>query len=262
LATAAIGGLATLGLWTLAYRALQAPVLFFDSLLRVSFPAMSRIVAMQADAVAVIKRALVVGTVAFGVILAPLAASSPALIPAIFGGKWADAADILPPACLGLVIALPVTLGLTGYLWAIGDAQLPLRASVANGIVLLLVATALLPFLGAAAIGVAFAAAAAVSAIVIRRGAARYVDLSLSPLVAPTIVWVITVGLGWIAISRLDASLGIAVTGALLTEAVYVGAMAIVARSQLRETLSFVRSAFQGRLAELRGRPAHAAARA
>lgn len=262
LTTAAVAGLTTLGLWSLAYRTLQAPALIFDSLLRVSFPAMSRIVAMKGDAVALIERALVVGTVACGLILAPLAASSPALVPAIFGSKWAEAAAILPPSCLGLVIGLPVTLGLTGYLWAIGDAQVPLRASIANGAVLLLVAAALLPFMGAAAIGIGFVAAAVAGAAVLRRGAARHVDLRLSPLATPTIAWLGAVALGWIATSRLDANLAGAASGAVLAEALYVGAMLVLARRQLRQTVTFARGALRGQLAAVRSRPAEAAARA
>src|SRR5205823_2554111 len=41
---AAIGGVATLGVWNLAYRILQIPYLLFVPLWRVSFPAMARLV--------------------------------------------------------------------------------------------------------------------------------------------------------------------------------------------------------------------------
>ena len=42
---AAIGGLGTLGVWALAFRVMQVPLLLFTTLYRVSYPAMAKLLA-------------------------------------------------------------------------------------------------------------------------------------------------------------------------------------------------------------------------
>src|SRR4051794_30814680 len=64
LATAAIGGVATLGAWNLAYRVLQAPQLVFSTADRVSYPAMSRLLVGGRDPRAAIERSAANITVA------------------------------------------------------------------------------------------------------------------------------------------------------------------------------------------------------
>ena len=49
LVTAVVGGLGVLGLWTLASRLIQVPILAFTSLYTVGFPAMSRVLAGGED---------------------------------------------------------------------------------------------------------------------------------------------------------------------------------------------------------------------
>ena len=69
--TGAIGGVAMLGLWSLASRVMQVPFLLFTTLWRVTFPAMSRLVALGEKPRPVIERTARLGAFATGLILAP-----------------------------------------------------------------------------------------------------------------------------------------------------------------------------------------------
>src|SRR5205823_1184471 len=102
----------------------------------------------------------VIGLVAIGtgVLVAPLAASASAWIHVLIGAKWADAASAIPPACFAMAFGVPISVALAGYLWAIGSASVPLRATLVGIPATLLLLLALLPFLGVAAAGVAYIA--------------------------------------------------------------------------------------------------------
>src|SRR5436190_637068 len=137
---AAIGGLATLGAWSFAYRIMQMPYILFTTLWRVSFPAMSRLVEAKEDMKPLLERGVALTAVATGAILVPLTASAPAAIPAILGEGWHEVPDVVPWASLGLMIGGPISVAVAGYLYAIGDARTPLRATLAHTAVWLVVA--------------------------------------------------------------------------------------------------------------------------
>ena len=97
MSTAALGGLPVLGLWSMAYRALQLPFMVFTSLYRVSLPAMSRLLALGRDPRPLIEDGVGLVAPPLGVVLVPMAACSPALFPAVLGEHWAGAAGAVPP---------------------------------------------------------------------------------------------------------------------------------------------------------------------
>ena len=105
-ALAAVSGVTTLGLWTLAVRAIGIPMLLFEALWRVAFPAITRLMAVGEDTRAIVERSIGMVATAGTAPLAALAACGPALIPAIFGPRWAAAADALPPSCVGPMIVV------------------------------------------------------------------------------------------------------------------------------------------------------------
>ena len=80
-AVALFAGVSALGVWAVAYRILQIPLLFLGSLWRVSFPGMSRLVAAGGDAGKTVERIIGVVAVASGLLLAPLVAATPAWVP-------------------------------------------------------------------------------------------------------------------------------------------------------------------------------------
>jgi O-antigen/teichoic acid export membrane protein len=87
LGTVLIAGVSTLGLWNLAYRVMQLPYLLFSSLWRVSYPAMARLLAADEPARPMIERGVGLAAVATGLVLAPLAGSATAFVPAVFGSQ-------------------------------------------------------------------------------------------------------------------------------------------------------------------------------
>lgn len=246
--TAAVAGLSTLGLWSLANRGLQVPMLLFNSLLRVSFPAMSRIVALGQDPAPLVRRALTLGAVGTGVILAPLAATAPVLIDTLFGRKWHDAAIILPPACLGLVVATPVSIAVIGYLWAVGDARTPLRASTVNAVVIVSTAALLLPLLGPVALGLAILAGAVADVLILVRGLAGRIEIRLaSAVLTPMSVWAAAVGGSWLLVVEVvDGGLGL-VVGTAVSEAAFLGGLFLFWHAGLAEAVSVVRNTVRGR---------------
>src|SRR4029077_17796795 len=140
------------GLWALAARVMQVPFLVFSALLRVSYPAMARLnptgdaLGVTADKLAAMTSLLAVA------VLAPLSGVADQLIPAVFGDRWAAAADIIPWARAGLIFNRPITLACFGSPFATDDARTPLRATAANGVVWLAVALGLVGTLGVEAV--------------------------------------------------------------------------------------------------------------
>ena len=119
-----------LGLWSVAWRILQIPISLFAALWRVSFPGMSRLVAAKEDVGSTIERVIALVAIGTGVLVAPLAASASAWIHVLIGAQWADAASAIPPACFAMMFGVPISVALAGYLWAIGSASVPLRATL------------------------------------------------------------------------------------------------------------------------------------
>jgi O-antigen/teichoic acid export membrane protein len=247
---AAVGGLAVLGLWNLANRLLQLPFLLFTSLWRVSFPAMSRLLAAGEDPRPIIERAVVLVAVGTGVLLAPLVGSAPALVPSVLGEKWEEAADVIPTASLGLMVGGPVSVAVAGYLWAAGDASTPLRALIVQGLTWTAVALPLLPLIGVSAVGLGWLAASLAEATLLARRATKRTGARiLSALVVPTTVATAAGGAGWVAASTAGTSLASAALGASVAGAVYVVVLFLVRPRLLADALGVTGQALRASVA-------------
>lgn len=241
-AIAAVAGLTLLGLWTLVYRVLQTLLVVFEGLWRVSFPAMSRLAAAGEDPKPIIERGIGVVALGSGAFLATLAACGPALIPSVVGSNWEDAADILPGACLGLMIVGPISVCVAGYLFAQGDAGTPLRGAVLHTAAQFAVALPLMPALGGWAIGLGGVAAGIVEAFVLGREAARRSGARvLRPLVAPLLAATIAATAGWLVATTNDPTFGTAVASGALAAGLYLAAMALFRRALLVDLLRIAR---------------------
>jgi O-antigen/teichoic acid export membrane protein len=240
LGAAGIAGLPVLGLWTIARRPLQVPTLLYQSVMRVSFPAMSRLVASEDDPRPVIERAMLLGALGCGMLLTPIAVASPTLVSIVFGSKWSGVASVLPPACLGLLISVPVSLALNGYLWAIGDGKTPLLAALGNTVAWLGVGFALLPVIGAPALGVGLLAGSIVTSSILRLGTARHIKIHFfAPLAGPLCVSLIAGGLGWLlAMSQANVEVATLV-GALSSEALFVAGVMLLNPQLVGELRAF-----------------------
>jgi polysaccharide transporter, PST family len=175
---AAIGGIEVLGIWSLTTRFLQLPWLVFNSLLRVSFPAMSRMIASGEDPKPIVDRTLRLSMLGNSIAVISLVSVAPAVATLVFGPEWSSATDVLAVAGIGVIVIVPVSLAYNSYLWAIGDASTPLRGTFVSGIIWAAVAFGLMPFLGVIAAGIGLAVGFTVNAWILARGASRHLGVN------------------------------------------------------------------------------------
>jgi O-antigen/teichoic acid export membrane protein len=230
-AVAGIGGLAVLGLWTMAWRLAQVPYLLFSALWRVSYPAMAQLLSAGESARRMIERGLGLAAVATGAILAPATGSISPLIPTMFGSRWTPVAEVLPLAFFALQVSGPVSVSTAGYLYAVGDTSTVLRAALVTSIVWLLVTLPLLPYLGVIAVGVGWMASSFVeipilAIAVTRRTGTRF----LRPILIPWIAASAAGALGWLVSRAVGHGLIAAFLGAAVAMCVYLIPMVLLRR--------------------------------
>ncbi len=231
LGIAAVGGVTMLGVFTVATRVLQAPQILLEALFRVSYPAMSRMQEHAADPRHILERTVKAVAVGTAFVVAPLAAASVPLIPAVFGERWSEAATVIPPVSVALMIGGPVTVAAGGYLFATDAGEIVLRSAILHTIAWFLVALPLLSLIGVVAAGLGIIASSVVEALVLglavrRRTGARIFGALIVPLLAAT--------------AATGAGAG-AITRVALSQAVEAGAAALIAAG----TLTVLLLAFQ-----------------
>jgi O-antigen/teichoic acid export membrane protein len=236
LVTAALGSLSVVAYWSVVLRLLFAPQMLLNALLRVTFPAMSRLQASGQDPGRALKRLLPATTIVAGTLLAPLAASAPAFVPLLLGDRWSPAAQALPLACFALVISQPLIIAGLGYLWTIGDAKSPLRATVVNSVVYAAVGLPLVPRLGALGLAIGLFALSAVSTIILARAVDRQAHVkSLRLIQVPVLVWIVAVGVSWGCTQTAAPLIVAAAVSSLLSVVLYLGGLWLVRRDLMRE---------------------------
>lgn len=238
--TGAIGGLGTLGLWSLTYRLLSPGALVFEALRRVSYPGMARLRDLGEDPRELVDRSLALTCVAGSLVIAPFAACARALVPVFFGQRWASSADALSMACWAMLLSGSLSVAASGFLLAEGHAKEALRIVVGHTIVGLAIATALLPLVGIDALGYASLATGATDVVMFNSALRRYVP-GLHPiraLVVPTIVATVATAAGWLVTVGIGSNLVGLVSGASVALA------AVLAGHQLTDptTLAALRS--------------------
>jgi len=241
-ATALIAGVSVLGQWTLVSRLMQLPLLLFQSVWQVSYPAMAHLLADDEDPRPMLEEATRIATVAGVFVLVPFAAAVPVLITPVFGAKWNEAGVVLPLACLGLLLFGPISASATGYLNATNRPGDMVRVkSYSNGIVVLLV-VALLPVFGLVAIGIAAIVNGVLEALwldryVRRACGARLLSRTLLPLTIGVISGAVAVGFSHTVPDTVPWAFA---TGTLAVILLASG-LAIACRSDLRSTFAIGR---------------------
>lgn len=247
---AAVAGVSALGVWSIALRILQVPLLFLASLWRVSFPGMARLVAAKGDMGATIERVVAVVAVAAGLLLAPLVSAAPSWVPSLLGEQWDEAATVIPPASLNLMIAGSISVALVGYLWAVGDASAVLRATLVGIPFMAAVMIPLLILIGVEAVGFGWMASGVAESVILIRSARKRVGFRLRPrLVPPTLFAVLGASVGWLVSSEVGPTLAGGLAGGLSAGVLYLLGLWLFHRSYLLDSvrLSFrgVRAAFR-----------------
>lgn len=237
----AVAGLGTLGVWTMAYRFIQVPFLIFETLWRVTFPAMARLIEAGEDPRAAVQNILMRSAVVTGAVLSALVGATPALIPAIFERQWHQIVNILPWACAGLLVGGPVSVAVAGFLLARGDAATALRGALLHTAASLILALTLLPVIGVTALGLSVLASSAVEGAVLgTRAAKAYQVRIVRPLVIPTLAGLVAATIGWITAEHVaPLALG-AVAGAGVALGVFLGALRTLSPQALWGTVDMV----------------------
>jgi O-antigen/teichoic acid export membrane protein len=244
---AGFGGIALLGLWSVAWRIIQIPVSLFAALWRVSFPGMSRLVAAKEDMGSTIERAIGLVAIGTGVLVVPLAASASAWIHVLIGARWADAASAVPPACFAMSFGVPISVALAGYLWAIGSASVPMRATAVGIVATLVPLLLLLPFVGVTAAGIAYIASSLVESVFFVYAARRTTTFRLGTRLAiPVLLMVVSASCGWLVERSIGLDLIGALSSSLVAVAVFVGGLAAVHRADLVDAWTLIVRGLRG----------------
>jgi O-antigen/teichoic acid export membrane protein len=242
-ATAVIAGVAVLGQWTLASRLMQLPMLLFQAVWQVSYPAMAHFLVGDRDPKPILEDAARLASVATVLVMAPFGAATPVLITPVFGVKWGDVSTVLPLACLGLMLAGPISVAAVGYLNAANRPGDVVRVTTYSSAASLPVAIALLPVAGIRAIGIAYVVMGIVEAALLDRYVrdacnARLLVRTLLPLTIGIIA-----GSAAIAFSRtVEATIPSAVATAAVALGLSVAGLAATCGSDLRATLNVGRT--------------------
>jgi O-antigen/teichoic acid export membrane protein len=203
---------------------------------------MARLTEAGEDPRSIIERSVGVVAVASGVFLTTLAASGPSLLPAVVGSRWREAADILPAACLGLMVVGPISVSVAGYLFAQGDAKTPLRGAIFHTAAQFAVALPLLPAIGGWAIGLGGLAAGLVEATVLGREAARRSGARLlGPLSVPLVAATLAGFLGWLLAVYGHPTFPRAVLAGGTALILYLTAVAVVRPDLLKDSVRLAR---------------------
>ena len=249
LGTAAIGGVSALGVLTLTSRLLQVPSLLSAPLWRVSYPAFSRLLPGGEDAARLIERGVALLAIGGGGLLAVLVASGPVLVPVVFGPQWDAVNVVLPPAALGLMVAGPVWIVGSGYLYAVGDSVGVVRAVVCNALVLVAIGFTLLPLVGIGALGVGWLAAGLVEALVLGRALSRRTGAKVfAHLAAPTAAATASAAAGWSVAVSAGPTVASLVASAVVAGGLYFAVLVLARRALVAEAFSLAGRALRGSL--------------
>ncbi len=247
---AAIASSAVLGFWALASRLLGVVGLALESLYRVTFPSVARLLDAGENPGPFLERGLNVATLATGLFAVALACSAPALIPVVFGDRWEQTIDVLPFAAAGLLLVGPLSSIGGGYLYAVGEAGQVLRTVGAQAVTWLVVGLALLPVLDATAIGVGMFVASVVDFAYLSHSLRRHIALGIGRAMGwPFVAALVAIAAGQAVARASNPDLpGLAV--ALATGlAVYVAVLMVCQRAALRSLADLVHELRTGGLA-------------
>lgn len=245
LVVAGVAGVAALGVWNLAWRVIQIPVLFFSTVSRVGFPAMSRLLGAGQDPRPLLERGVQALAAITAVAVVGLVGLSVAL-PRLVGHAWSDVPAVILWSGVALTISAPLLTATVGYLYAAGAAGIVAVATLASGLVWCVGSGALLPRYGPPAVGIAWVAAAVVNTAIVARRAGALTGAALAARAAPGVaVSLVAIAAGWLVGHAPDGRLIGGVAGFVTAEAVLLGGLAIVSRRGLADAWALLRQGLE-----------------
>ena len=247
IATAGLAGVAGLGVWSLAGRLMSIPALLLDTLWNVSYPAISRLRDAGEDVTGVVVRSVRLSAIGIGVLLVPLIASAPAMVPSVFGPQWHGVIDVITLLPLGMLVMGPVSVSTSGFLYSAGDAGAVLRALAASAAVNLTVGVALLALAGITGLAAGTSLAYLTEAAFLARATRRHIHARLFATSGPLMVSAAAIALLINGAARLaPPTLLAAVSAGTLSVILFCGWVAVIANGDLRLLLRAARDLTRG----------------
>jgi polysaccharide transporter, PST family len=248
IATAALAGVPGLGVWSLAGRLMSIPALLLDTLWNVSYPAMSRLRDAGEELTAVVARSVRLTAIGTGLLLVPVIASAPAMVPSVFGPQWYGVVDVITLLPLGMLVMGPVSVSTSGFLYSAGDAGAVLRALAASAVVNLTVGVGLLALFGITGLAAGTSLAYLTEAAFLARATRRHIPVRLFATSGPLMVSAAVTALLINAAVRLaPPTLLPAVAAGALSLILFGGTVALIANADLRLLLRTARDLAHGR---------------
>jgi O-antigen/teichoic acid export membrane protein len=242
LGLAAIGGVGALGLWSLANRILQIPYVVFESLWRVSFPAMSRLEEVEYNSALALRRIMNIVGLVGGFVIVCLASTSPDLLQVVFGARWQPASVLIFPTCMGLLVNGPVSVAAAGYLYARGQTNSILVATIAHTAAWVGIALGLYDWLGLVSVALGALAGGLVDSVILGRALRRTSGVKVEQVLAlPIVIGVISAGIGYLVCAQLSRGLPGLLVSVVVGGSVFLAAMAALSRGVLKDLVVLVR---------------------
>jgi polysaccharide transporter, PST family len=235
-ATAALGSLTTLGLWSLLTRILQLPLMILSSLRRVSYPGIARLMATGEDIESVVRRTMALSCVMSGAMAVALVGTGPALVPTLFGPRWNALIDVLPLAGCATLINGPVSVAVVSFLLASGAVSIAFRSAVCQAVAGVLVAVVLIPYLGLTALGISLVVVATIDGTILGVAAYRRIGVNLLPMLLLYLsIAAVAAATGWLVASQPLPHVAALCLSGLAAEAVYGALLYAFTRSDLTD---------------------------
>jgi polysaccharide transporter, PST family len=239
---AAIGGASALGLWTLARRLLELPFLLFQTLWRVSFPATSQLMRLEANLRPLMEKGVALTGIGTGLILVPMAAGSPGLVPAVFGHRWREVGIVVTISCAALLVPGPISVATAGFLYANGAAKAVLWTTVWHTVTWLVVALGLLPVIGLKAVPLGLVVGSAVDAVLLARATWKIAPVRLFASLLPSSSAAFAGGgIGVACAFALPRNVAAGALAAVVGEVAYLVLLFLVERRRAIDLLSVAR---------------------
>ncbi|GIU94453.1 MAG: hypothetical protein KatS3mg012_0910 [Gaiellaceae bacterium] len=237
--TGVMGGIYTLGLWSLTARLVQVPSVLYEAIGRVTFPTMSHLLARGRDPRPLIERTARLAAAASAILLAAFAAGAPGYVPSLFGSKWDGIVPLLPLASLALMVTGTFATAAVGYLFAANRPEIVLRSSIAYGVTWVVSAAALLPAVGGVGVGIGWILGAGAESAVLVPAVRRLAGARIAiALLAPLSVAVIGGAVGWIVTTQIGTTLVAGAVGALAAALTTIGGLLMFSRDVMLDLLT------------------------
>jgi len=241
LALALLAGVGALGQWSLARRMLDGPIVPFDAIHRVTFPALSHVLSLRIDPRPLIVKIARTSAVASSLLLVPLVVSAQAIITVLFGAQWAEAGNPFSLACVALMIGGPIAAATFGYLGASGRPGVMLRMITVSALAGICVSLSLLPWIGATAIGVGWIVQNVIGSLIVSRAIVDALDVNLLRSVADVYLVTVPVAmLGWAAVQLVSPSIVETFAAGVVCFLCAFGGLLVTCRSDVFETFRTV----------------------